>query len=242
MIVLKVWGKITTWKISKCPPLGRTPTPESAVPVLWTTYFQMLFLDYFLLSLKSLPPYYPGFHAQTLGGPSLIMRSDLVRLDLSFSWPVSSILPSKNTLWWKFVVFPAVLNGGGGRIRGGENFILQKTSLCENRIIQPQMSIVLRLRNPGIHKCLPSFRGLFPFIWMMQFWRSCGTYSLTNGKPFARLSLIFGAPIPWPHTKNGDLYQSGPILAWGCILQMHSCMRAWGLGRKFTHHCNDKGQ
>ena len=160
MIVLKVWGKITTWKISKCPLLGRTPTPESAVPVLWTTYFQMLFLDYFLLSLKSLPPYYPGFHAQTLGGPSLIMRSDLVRLYLSFSWPVSSILPSKNTLWWKFVVFPAVLNGGGGRIRGGENFILQKTSLCENRIIQPQMSIVLRLRNPGIHKCLPSFRGL----------------------------------------------------------------------------------
>ena len=133
--------------------------------------------------------------------------------------------PSSSQWWWR-------QDKGWGKFHSPENIFVWK-----QRIIPPQMSVVLRLRNPGIHKCLLSFRGLFPFIWMMQFWWSCGTYSLTNGKPFARLSLIFGAPIPWPHTKNGHLYQSGPILAWGCILQMHSCMPAWGLGRKFTRQC-----
>ena len=93
----------------------------------------MLFLDYVLLSLKSFPLYYPVCHTQTLDGPFLIIQSDLVLIYLSFSCPVSSILLSKNTSWWTFVVFPAVLNGGGGRIRGGGNFILQKTSLCENK-------------------------------------------------------------------------------------------------------------
>ena len=67
--------------------------------------------------------------------------------------------------------------------------------------------------------------------------------TLTNGKPFARLSLIFGAPILRPLTKNGDLYQSGPILAWDVSYRcIPACShRDWAESSHNTV-CNDKGQ
>ena len=151
----------------------------------------MLLFDYFLLSLKSLPPYYPGCHPQTPDRSSLIMQSDLVLLlNLSFLFMPSKLYFAQQKYFMvETCCFPSSSQWcwwlGWGEFHPPEYFLV-----WQQRSTQLQMSIVLRLRNPGVQKCLPSFWGLFSFTWMMQFWWHRGTYSLTNVESLARLNLI----------------------------------------------------
>lgn len=122
--------------------------------------------------------------------------------------------PSSSRLWW------------------GGNFILQKTLLCDSKELSyPKCQQCWGWENLVYKKYLLSFWKLFSLIWMMQF---AGTMvpTLTMANP--RLGLILEPPHPWSCDQEWPSGSIWLILAWGCILQMHSCM--WGLTRIFRQH------